>query len=73
MKHKVFTSGQIVWLATHIADSKRHAGDKPEHVNRWLKLANYHRSCIDKGIDGRTIMPELEREMFRVRIDHERA
>ena len=73
MYNKVFSSGQIVWLATHVADSKRHAGDNPDNVNRWLRLAEYHRSCIDKGIDGKTIMPELEREMFRVRIDHERA
>lgn len=69
MYRKVFSSGQIVWLATHIADSKRHAGAKPEHVNRWLRLADYHRSCLDNGVDSRTIMPELEREMFRVRID----
>lgn len=70
MERKVFTSGQIVWLATHIADSKKHAGDNSENVNRWLRLAEYHKSCIDKGIDGKTIMPELEREMSLVRIDY---
>ena len=73
MYNRVFTSGQIVWLANHIADSKKHAGDTSKSVNRWRRLALYHKKCIDEGINMGTIMPELEREMFRVRIDYERA